>query len=164
MTTLFVTVMKVFDIVKVTTNGQLRHPGHRQPDVPDAFSPANLGLGSALAIVLFVVGDPGHVDQHPPHAEGRGWHDRRHRQPRASVQRRRRVYRFLRSIPTWVLWVLVVVWRMPTLGLLINSFRGRDEQRSSGWWTVFAGNSTGLTLDNYRPVLGTTAAGGMKQA
>jgi alpha-glucoside transport system permease protein len=72
------------------------------------------------------------------------------------------LYRFLRSIPTWVLWLLVVVWTIPTFGLLVNSFRSRDQQRTSGWWTVFSGNTEGLTLDNYREVLGTTQTGGMK--
>ena len=33
------------------------------------------------------------------------------------------VYRFLRSIPTWVLWLIVLVWSTPTLGLLVNSVR-----------------------------------------
>jgi alpha-glucoside transport system permease protein len=66
------------------------------------------------------------------------------------------VYRFLRSIPTWVLWLLVVVWCIPTFGLLVNSFRGRDVQRTSGWWTVFTGNLDGFTLDNYREVLSAT--------
>ena len=73
------------------------------------------------------------------------------------------VYRFLRSIPTWVLWLIVLVWSIPTVGLLINSVRERDQQRTRGWWTVFGGNVDGLTLDNYREVLSTTAAGGMKQ-
>ncbi|MGI9053149.1 MAG: carbohydrate ABC transporter permease [Ilumatobacteraceae bacterium] len=73
------------------------------------------------------------------------------------------IYRFLRSIPTWVLWLLVIVWCVPTLGLLVNSFRGRDEQRASGWWTVFTGNVDGLTLDNYRDVLATSSQGGIKQ-
>jgi alpha-glucoside transport system permease protein len=45
----------------------------------------------------------------------------------------------------------------------VNSVRSRDQQRSTGWWTVFSGNLDGLTLGNYREVLGTTAAGGMKQ-
>jgi alpha-glucoside transport system permease protein len=72
------------------------------------------------------------------------------------------LYRFLRSIPTWVLWLLVVVWSIPTVGLLVNSFRTRDQQRSSGWWTVWRGFGD-LTLNNYRQVLGTSAAGGMKQ-
>ena len=74
------------------------------------------------------------------------------------------VYRFLRSIPTWVLWLLVVVWSIPTVGLLVNSVRTRDQQRSQRLVDgVRAATSTGLTLDNYREVLGTTAAGGMKQ-
>ena len=72
------------------------------------------------------------------------------------------LYRFVRSIPTWVLWLLVVVWSIPTIGLLINSFRTRDQQRTSGWWTVLH-DLGDLTLENYRTVLGTTAAGGMKQ-
>ncbi len=72
------------------------------------------------------------------------------------------LYRFVRSIPTGVLWLLVLVWSIPTVGLLINSFRTRDQQRTSGWWTVFHGLGD-LTLDNYHTVLGTTAAGGMKQ-
>src|SRR6187402_3264909 len=71
-------------------------------------------------------------------------------------------YRVMRSIPTWALWLLVVVWSIPTVGLLVNSVRTRDEQRSSGWWTAWR-NVSGLTLDNYREVLGTTAAGGMQQ-
>jgi alpha-glucoside transport system permease protein len=73
------------------------------------------------------------------------------------------VYRFLRSIPTWALWLLVILWSFPTVGLLVNSIRSRDQQRTRGWWTVITGNWDGMTLDNYREVLGTTAAGGMKQ-
>jgi alpha-glucoside transport system permease protein len=73
------------------------------------------------------------------------------------------LYRFLRSIPTWVLWLIVVVWCIPTLGLLVNSFRSRDEQRTSGWWTVLGGNFDGFTTENYKEVLETGAQGGMKQ-
>jgi alpha-glucoside transport system permease protein len=73
------------------------------------------------------------------------------------------IYRFLRSIPTWVLWLLVVIWSIPNIGLLVNSVRDRDAQRNTGWWQIFQGDFDNLTLDNYREVLGTTAAGGMKQ-
>jgi alpha-glucoside transport system permease protein len=59
-----------------------------------------------------------------------------------------------------VLWLLVVVWSIPTVGLMVNSVRTREQQRSSGWWTVWRDLGS-LTLDNYRQVLGTTAAGGM---
>ena len=76
----------------------------------------------------------------------------------------RSVYRFLRNIPTWVLWLIVLVWCVPTLGLLVNSFRSRDEQRSSGWWSVLTGNFDGFTFDNYSEVLSAEAQGGMKQA
>ena len=71
-------------------------------------------------------------------------------------------YRFLRAIPTWVLWLLVLVWSVPTLGLFVNSFRGRDEQRTTGWWTTLSGNFEGFTFDNYRQVLRAGAQGGMK--
>ncbi|MFV0306306.1 MAG: carbohydrate ABC transporter permease [Desertimonas sp.] len=74
------------------------------------------------------------------------------------------VYRFLRAIPTWVLWLLVIVWTVPTFGLFVNSFRSRDLQRSTGWWTQFTDGVDGLTLDNYRQVLGSGQQGGMKTA
>ena len=35
-----------------------------------------------------------------------------------------------------VLWFLVLIWSIPTLGIFINSFRTRAQQRASGWWTV----------------------------
>ena len=72
------------------------------------------------------------------------------------------IYRFLRSIPTWVLWILVLVWLTPTLGLLINSFRDRSAQTTSGWWTVFLGNWDGFTLNNYKEVLDPGLTGGMR--
>src|SRR5262245_40597982 len=75
------------------------------------------------------------------------------------------VYRFLRTIPTWVLWVLVGIWLTPTIGLLVNSFRTRNAQRGTGWWTaLWPGNWSEFTADNYQVVLGTSINGGMKQA
>jgi alpha-glucoside transport system permease protein len=51
--------------------------------------------------------------------------------------------------------LLVILWTIPTLGLLITSFRPADDVATSGWWTVlippFEGN---MTLNNYRVVLG----------
>lgn len=64
-----------------------------------------------------------------------------------------RPYRFLRSIPTWALWLLVVVWLTPTLGLLVNSFRDRAVQQRQGWWNVLIGHLNGFTVENYREVL-----------
>jgi alpha-glucoside transport system permease protein len=65
-----------------------------------------------------------------------------------------RVYGFLRSIPTGILWLLVVVWSIPTLGLFINSFRSRDAQRATGWWKV---SPSELTLDNYDTIFSARA-------
>jgi alpha-glucoside transport system permease protein len=65
-----------------------------------------------------------------------------------------RTYAFLRSIPTGILWLLVVVWSIPTLGLFINSFRNRDAQRNTGWWKVRADE---LTLGNYDQIFSARA-------
>ncbi len=67
-----------------------------------------------------------------------------------------RIYKFLRSIPTWALWFIVILWTIPTFSLFVNSLRTRDAQRNSGFWSAFADNANGYhfpTLDNYREVL-----------
>ncbi|MFP4662139.1 MAG: carbohydrate ABC transporter permease [Halanaerobiales bacterium] len=57
----------------------------------------------------------------------------------------------------------MLVWILPTIGLLITSFRPAGVVSTSGWWTVF--NSplkfTQYTLENYKDVLTT---GGMATA
>jgi len=60
-----------------------------------------------------------------------------------------RLYGFLRRIPTGLLWLIVVVWSIPTLGLFISSFRSRDAQRATGWWKV---KPDQLTIDNYQTI------------
>jgi alpha-glucoside transport system permease protein len=65
-----------------------------------------------------------------------------------------RIYAFLRSIPTGILWLLVVIWSIPTLGLFINSFRDRDAQRNTGWWKV---RPDEITLDNYDQIFSARA-------
>jgi alpha-glucoside transport system permease protein len=60
-----------------------------------------------------------------------------------------RTYGFLKSIPTWTLWIIVLVWSIPTLGLFVNSFRDRDSQRATGWWKV---RPSELTIDNYQQI------------
>ncbi len=65
-----------------------------------------------------------------------------------------RAYGFLRRIPTGVLWLIVVIWSIPTLGLFINSFRGRDAQRATGWWKV---KPSELTIDNYDTIFSARA-------
>jgi alpha-glucoside transport system permease protein len=62
------------------------------------------------------------------------------------------LYGRLRRLPVAGLWLIVVVWSLPTVSLFINSWRSRDDQRGSGWWTVQPGE---LTLDNYRQIFET---------
>lgn len=44
--------------------------------------------------------------------------------------------------------VVGVLWTIPTIGLLVQSFRDKHAQDTKGWWTF-----SGLTLDNYHRVL-----------
>ena len=54
-----------------------------------------------------------------------------------------------------VLVIVALVWTIPTLGLLVGSFRKADNILASGWWTVLANpDREELTLINYRVVLG----------
>jgi alpha-glucoside transport system permease protein len=62
-----------------------------------------------------------------------------------------RTHRWLAGVPTWILWVLVVLWTLPSVGLLVNSFRPAEDQLTSGWWTIFSDPS--FTLDNYQRAL-----------
>jgi alpha-glucoside transport system permease protein len=51
--------------------------------------------------------------------------------------------------------LIVLLWTIPTLGVVINSFRTPQEIRSTGWWDVFGNlfDSGTWTLENYRTVL-----------
>ncbi len=53
-TTLIVLVMKVFDIVKVTTNGQFDTQVLANNMFDEAFNRTNIGLGAALAMLIFL--------------------------------------------------------------------------------------------------------------
>jgi alpha-glucoside transport system permease protein len=46
-------------------------------------------------------------------------------------------------------------WFIPTLGLLVTSFRMPDDTAKSGWWTVFTEFRFNFTLQNYGYVLST---------
>jgi alpha-glucoside transport system permease protein len=52
---------------------------------------------------------------------------------------------------TLVTILIALVWTMPTIGLLLSSFRPREAINDTGWWT-FLGDPD-LTLDNYQDVL-----------
>ena len=52
---------------------------------------------------------------------------------------------------TVILLILCLAWSIPTIGLLITSFRNRDVVNRSGWWTVV--RDPEFTVENYRQVL-----------
>ncbi|MEU4453613.1 carbohydrate ABC transporter permease [Nocardioides sp. NPDC023903] len=49
--------------------------------------------------------------------------------------------------------LLCVLWFIPTLGLLISSFRNEADVKSSGWWTVITDPFSQWTVDSYSQVL-----------
>ena len=55
--------------------------------------------------------------------------------------------------------LIVVLWTVPSIGLLVSSFRPGSLATSTGWWTAFF--NSGWTLDNYINVL---TRGGMFDA
>jgi len=54
--------------------------------------------------------------------------------------------------------VLMLVWLIPTIGLLVNSFRPAQEVASSGWWNGLL-PPYDLSLDNYAHVIGQNGIG-----
>lgn len=52
--------------------------------------------------------------------------------------------------------LLAILWTIPSIGLLVTSFRPELDIRRSGWWTVFGGLFNGdaeFTFDNYQQAL-----------
>ena len=71
-----------------------------------------------------------------------------------------RVRKVLGALPLRIAIIAIaLLWTIPTVGLLITSFRPAIDIRTTGWWTVFQTpfNFTQYTLENYESVL--TAAG-----
>ncbi len=61
--------------------------------------------------------------------------------------------RFLRRIPLHAAIALIVlVWVVPTLGLLVSSFRPANAVATTGWWNAFVPPFS-FTLENYANVL-----------
>ena len=84
-TTLIITVLKIYDIVKVMTNGEFGTNVIANEMFDEAFIDRDLGMGSALAVLLFVAVLPLMVVQRAPRRGRASGHDRATATTRASV-------------------------------------------------------------------------------
>jgi alpha-glucoside transport system permease protein len=63
-----------------------------------------------------------------------------------------RLVEFISRSPVHIVLIAVaVIWLVPSVGLLITSFRPRPDIASSGWWETLS--TMNFTLENYREVL-----------
>src|SRR5262245_8187638 len=63
---------------------------------------------------------------------------------------RDRINLILGRIPTHLIIILtILVWLVPTLGLLITSLRPVQAVNTSGWWTVFSPQNVGGPYAQY---------------
>jgi alpha-glucoside transport system permease protein len=61
--------------------------------------------------------------------------------------------------PTHIILGLIgLVWLVPSIGLLVTSFRPSSDMRATGWWTVLF--EPRFTLDNYERVITAEGMGG----
>ncbi len=61
-----------------------------------------------------------------------------------------RMKRFLSSLPLHVIVIgMVVLWLLPTLGLLVTSFRPVQDANTSGWWTAFSAPKAGAEYTEF---------------
>lgn len=74
----------------------------------------------------------------------------------SSKAKPRRTLSLGRILTHITLFFLAVVWLLPSVGLLITSFRSRGDISSSGWWTF---SPTQFTVENYELVLNAQGMG-----
>jgi alpha-glucoside transport system permease protein len=64
-----------------------------------------------------------------------------------------RIVKMLNRTPIHIaLGIVALVWLVPTIGLLITSFRPKNDIAATGWWETLS--TLRFTLDNYAEVLG----------
>jgi alpha-glucoside transport system permease protein len=51
-------------------------------------------------------------------------------------------------------WIVMAIWLVPTLGLIVNSFRSVHDMGQQGWWTTLF-PPHGFTFDSYQTVFNT---------
>ena len=69
--------------------------------------------------------------------------------------RYRELARRVRRLPLHLtVWIVMLVWLVPTIGLIVNSFRPVADMSIGGWWTTLF-PPHGFTLESYQEVLST---------
>ena len=58
--------------------------------------------------------------------------------------------------------IFVILWTIPTIGLLVTSFRKPIDINRSGWWTSFT-HPGDYTLSNYQQALAPGSSAGLAQ-
>ena len=115
------------------------------------------GRGTSVASARRRPSDERRASERPPvGVVGPG---RRRRQGQPAVGDVRRGGWFVRI----TILVVVLIWLIPTLGVLITSFRPAELVNTTGWWTALAHpfRAAAWTLENYRDALD---AGGLQNA
>ncbi|MEA1964794.1 MAG: carbohydrate ABC transporter permease [Candidatus Aerophobetes bacterium] len=67
-----------------------------------------------------------------------------------------RITRSISRMPLHIIIILIALtWILPTIGILVTSFRFPHDVATSGWWTIFKNlfNSRQYTLENYTTVI-----------
>jgi alpha-glucoside transport system permease protein len=73
----------------------------------------------------------------------------------AAVEGTSRIPKPLRRVGVHIVVIgLMALWLLPTIGLLVNSFRSKGDVASSGWWVPSA-----YSLDNYQYILSQSSIG-----
>ena len=57
---------------------------------------------------------------------------------------------FSSKIAATVVWVITIIWTIPTLGLLVTSFKSEEKILNEAWWTTLL--NPNFTLANYKGV------------
>ena len=57
---------------------------------------------------------------------------------------------FSSKIATTVVWIITIIWTVPTLGLLVTSFKTDEKILNEAWWTSLL--NPDFTLENYKGV------------
>ncbi len=70
----------------------------------------------------------------------------------------RRLPRLSRVVLHGSIVLIIFIWLLPTLGMLVNSFRPASDVASSGWWTALSPTGS-FTLENYTHVFNQAGIG-----